>query len=484
MSPIVRFRALKSPLPELPRSPLSFTFIKPSNTTLPVNLLPAATASTSAPTSVHSSPVLRPESLSPRRMQRPANYQDVLIFDPTDGSLSLRRFTLDVRTGDHGLPFSTSMHSIGGTSISLPGAGSTGRLSTSPSSSGSRPSGLSQMMDAPSELIARDSIVASWNLKRRHDWAEIRVVQEISRSQARPYSPKSKYVCIDSRIISTYPFSSSSLANAELSTSSRSHHVLPRAIYLSHQFFFHALSEDYHALIRRFNLDIGSSKIEVRREVEISAYSVDNGESFVEGFSAPRDVRRASSSFDEPLASALSAGLDYSVTHRTVIPMLPNGMPGSRPKSFRNPVPIRNMATGLSDGVSESLGRIRREMHKVRSPQLGPRSDVSGSVPLEFDEEDEDFLNRDNRLQVHGDESMSRSTSRGEGDSGASVSTPSTSAVPLDDDGDDSWHGWNAEDKLAIDEAEQFDDVVGFLDEEQTPKIHAERTKRSRRRAV
>jgi len=54
----------------------------------------------------------------------------------------------------------------------------------------------------------------------------------------------------------------------------------------------------------------------------------------------------------------------------------------------------------------------------------------------------------------------------------------------LDDETDDLWHGWNMEDKLAVDEAEQCDDVVGFLDEEQTPKIHAERTERNRRRAV
>jgi len=50
-------------------------------------------------------------------------------------------------------------------------------------------------------------------------------------------------------------------------------------------------------------------------------------------------------------------------------------------------------------------------------PRLGPRSDVSGSVPLEFDEEDEGFLHRGNRLDVPGDDSISRSTSRGEDDS-------------------------------------------------------------------
>jgi hypothetical protein len=165
--------------------------------------------------------------------------------------------------------------------------------------------------------------------------------------------------------------------------------------------------------------------------------------------------------------------------------MLPNGILGSRPKPFKNPVPICGVAIGLGDGVSEGLCRIRREMHKVRSPRLGPRSDVSGSVPLEFDEEDKDYLNRNGRLGVHDDGSISRSASRGEGDSGASVSTPSTSAVPLDDDEvDDLWHGWNTEHKLAIDGAEQFDDVAGFLDEEQTPRIHAERTQRNRRRTM
>lgn len=60
--------------------------------------------------------------------------------------------------------------------------------------------------------------------------------------------------------------------------------------------------------------------------------------------------------------------------------------------------------------------------------------------------------------------------------------TPSTSAVPLDDGVDDLRHGWNMEDKLAIDEVEQFDDVVGFLDEAQTPKIRGEMIERSRRR--
>jgi hypothetical protein len=74
--------------------------------------------------------------------------------------------------------------------------------------------------------------------------------------------------------------------------------------------------------------------------------------------------------------------------------MFPNGIPGSKPKSFRRSILIRTMA-GFGDGMSESFGRIRREIqHKVRSPLLEPRSDisVSDSVPLKFDEVDEDCL--------------------------------------------------------------------------------------------
>jgi hypothetical protein len=53
--------------------------------------------------------------------------------------------------------------------------------------------------------------------------------------------------------------------------------------------------------------------------------------------------------------------------------------------------------TGLGDGVSEGLGRIRQEINQIRSPHLRPYPDssMSVSVLLEFDEEDKDFLSRD-----------------------------------------------------------------------------------------
>ena len=308
---------------------------------------------------------------------------------------------------------------------------------------------------------------------------------------------------------SSTSFSHSWLAEAELTTCSNSQHILPRSIYLSHQFSFHTLGEDYHALIRRHQFDICGEEIKVRKQVEISAYSSggpgnsSSAAAFVEGFSAPRDIRRnISSSFDEPIASAISGSFDNS-NLPAILPMYPNGMPSGKPKSFRNSIPIRTMA-GIGDGVTEGIGRIRREMHKVRSPPLLPRSDssMSGPVPLEFDEEDEDFLVRDvqddGSLKVpptirHRDEiSISRGTSREGGASVESTSslgldTPADASIihhhrhlPLVDDDmsdvvgtvdEEIWgsSAWDQQDASAIDEAEQFDNIstVGYMDDEE-----------------
>ena len=167
--------------------------------------------------------------------------------------------------------------------------------------------------------------------------------------------------------------------------------------------------------------------------------------------------------------------------------MYPNGVPGSKPKSFRSSIPIRTM-TGIGDGMSEGLGRIRREMHKARSPQLVPRPDsgLTGAVPLEFDEEDEDFVGHD-ALDVpgytlgQGDSSVSRETSRDGPGAGSSVSlgapqdgtTQHKAMMDADVLGameEDLWDGWDKQDKLAVEEAEQFHDLtdIASLEEERS----------------
>ena len=158
---------------------------------------------------------------------------------------------------------------------------------------------------------------------------------------------------------------------------------------------------------------------------------------------------------------------------------------------------------GIGDGVTEGFGRIRREMHKVRSPPLLPRSDsgMSGPVPLEFDEEDEDFLVRDvqdddgslkvpTAIRHRGETSTSRGTSREGGTSAESTSslgldTPADTYIihhhhlPLVDDvvysvDEEIWSlsACDLQDASAIDEAEQFDNIsaVGYVDEEPEAK--------------
>ncbi|KAF8952387.1 hypothetical protein BDZ97DRAFT_1930866 [Flammula alnicola] len=374
------------------------------------------------------------------KLKRGTNYQDVLVFDPQDGILSLRRLTIEKHlVKEQGVSggVAASVQALGVTSISLPGMGGAGRLSSSPSNKANATSSKSPtsagIADPPMELAAKESIEATWDLKRGRDWVEMKM----------PVQPR-QMPAADSRRGGDW------LAEGEISTCSLSTRVLPRSLYLSHQFSFHTLGEDYHALIRRYQFDIPGVKIEVRKAVEISAYSSGGGESaFVESFSSPRDIRRVSSSFDEPIASAISGSFDNS-NLPAILPMYPNGVPGS--KSFRNSIPIRTMA-GIGDGSV-------------------------GAVPLEFDEEDEDFIDRD-ALEVptasHG--STSRDTSRdgASAESASSLVTPSNSSTRHLMDADvmgsmeeEIWNGWDPQDKLAVEEAEQFHDIaaVGYLDED------------------
>ena len=229
----------------------------------------------------------------------------------------------------------------------------------------------------------------------------------------------------------------------------------------------------------------------MRKEVEASnAYTHDYGESFVSAGSSPQSIRYHRSTFDEPLASAILSGLDYRESSSPVIPMLPNG---GRHGSFKAAIPIRSVAAGFSDGVSESLGRLSRGIRKVRSPRLRPREEdnTPGPVPLEFDEEDETFVNSQSQSQIadtadgndnrrqhanmqdnenEGEVEIDIDTMSGSagGRDSRSISTPSTNNnAPLagsESEGD----GW-AEDMGAVEEEERFNEIsaAGFMDEEQ-----------------
>ncbi|KAG9219724.1 hypothetical protein CCMSSC00406_0010187 [Pleurotus cornucopiae] len=454
--PIVRLRAQKPLAVDQHQAPIVFTFFKPSTLTLPSHLLPAPVSSPrqSHVGSLGSTPESDYSSL--RQTDRPRNYQDILVFDPADGMLSLRRVTIETKSLDEGIGLRglpASVPILGSTSISLPKIGPAGRLSSSPGGAINTISNLqpsrspaSPGNEASVELVGKERTAATWNLRRDSDRLPARkslaVRSDFAFHQARVRVSKNDW-----------------LAQAELSIHSLSTKIIPRSIYLSHQFTFQSLGEDYHALIRRYRFDVGGAKIEVRREVEAIAFAAETSESFVEGFAPRRDVRRASSSFDEPLASALGAGIE-SGRAPPVLPMLPNGAPRSGPKSIRNAIPIRS----ISDNMSEGIGRIRTQFQqRVRSPRGGDIG--SGATPLEFAEEDEESQSRDSLLDkgiiIRG----------GNRHSGTTLSTPSVHGHPSDDDGDadELWRAWESQDKLAIEEVERFDDisVVGLLDEEQ-----------------
>lgn len=302
-------------------------------------------------------------------------------------------------------------------------------------------------------------------------------------------------------------FSSSYLAHSELSTCSRSPQLRPRTIYLSHQFTFRSLGEGYNALLRGYRFGLSGNKITVRREVEISAFEIGTDHFVGEYSTTPGDFYSSGSSgpqqspFDAPLASALSDGLVYNTQPHAVLPMLPNG--GTTTRSLRNsvPMPIRSSMSRVTknidvNGVAQSLGMMGRGMMQkvVRSPPLLPVRGSAGSkkkvleddddepygVPLEFDEEDEDFM--------YNEADKGKMSDNG---TGTSVSTADTSvhladfkdqdgnnvgivvvADPDDDDDDEdeAWHAWDREDKFVVEEEERFDEIIpaaGFMDEEQ-----------------
>jgi hypothetical protein len=153
----------------------------------------------------------------------------------------------------------------------------------------------------------------------------------------------------------------------------------------------------------------------------------------------------------------MTSGLGYP-SSPPVIPMFPNGTPGS----FKNSIPIQRVAAGLSDGMTEGFARVRREIGRVRSPRLTAQHDVTADVPLEFGEEDEDFV-----LSYRGDGGTS---SRDDGVS-VSVSTPSSGPVDTGERKDDegNWSNWGVAVPDGEDLGEQFHEisVVGFMDEEQ-----------------
>jgi len=209
----------------------------------------------------------------------------------------------------------------------------------------------------------------------------------------------------------------------------------------------------------------------VRKEVEASAFALSTEAHFVEDLAFSSDHPHARShphshghhmhahgpsSFDEPLASAMSAEMAYDRSaggSRVTIPMLPNGAAQQSVRArtgtswsgsgTRVALSGMGMGGGIPIRVMEGVGgMIRREMDRVRGERAvgDVHGDDEEGVPLEFDEQDEDFVE------------------------GAPVGNHNDEGE-RDGDAEDLWRAWSEEDKLAVDEVETFDDVLGIMDE-------------------
>lgn len=252
---------------------------------------------------------------------------------------------------------------------------------------------------------------------------------------------------------------SSWLAQAELSTYSPS----PRSLYLSHQFSFWSFPEDYHALLRQHQLtNIRGTKIHVRPQVQVSMMGLEC-DRFVDDTATTTTTTHAG--FTRGISSALSGDLliDSNARSLPVLPAYPNGVgrtssfaaSSKTPAFIRNAIPIRKLGDGMSDG----LGRIKREIsssyHYYHHHRRTSEEDSAeeNSVPLEFGEEDEDFWSLD-AVQQHQHQHQHQNQ-----DQQQQHSQPDDEEL------------WNSRDDVVkmVEEMEKFDDisVVGLLDEEQ-----------------
>jgi hypothetical protein len=117
----------------------------------------------------------------------------MLVFDPADGVLILNRLTVELRSRDS---IVNSLPALGTTSVSLPGMGGAAWLGTSPPGTS-----VNRQVEASPELSAKEMTLATWNLKRKGHWKEIRSAVEIevperSRVNANEYNYWILYVMI------------------------------------------------------------------------------------------------------------------------------------------------------------------------------------------------------------------------------------------------------------------------------------------------
>jgi hypothetical protein len=120
---------------------------------------------------------------------QPTNYQDLLVFDALTGALSLHRLVAEARPRDGG--YGLSVTSI--TSVTPP-------TSSLAHADPLRPNIVSPSTEDPDNrvLSGRSNVVASWTLRRRKSWTEVRAElgneRHIAKAQAKRGQPSARLV--------------------------------------------------------------------------------------------------------------------------------------------------------------------------------------------------------------------------------------------------------------------------------------------------
>ncbi|KAG9076369.1 hypothetical protein FS749_011877, partial [Ceratobasidium sp. UAMH 11750] len=406
----------------------------------------------------------------PSRPLRDSGAQDVFVFNHKTGELSLKRCVVRMQ------PVSTIERGMQGVqaSISLPGGSGLSTLS------GNGISALSNMMRGANVANTAGAsvdneagaLILGGAEGAGQTWGA--VMRELEWGEVRGLLHKAGVVEQDGKAANAGR--SEWLAQAEITTCTRSTKLLSGPIYLSHQFAFMSLCQDWQALLQQAHLNLPAAKIAVRREVSARAIAQTGSDGAFLG-SGTEDTFVASSSLDAPLASALSASISPESASQQ-IPSYPNAYSGGRSASWKDPV---KRLSHLSDGIGQGLGSFRREIGKVERRVRSPTSPTAPTVPgikLEFDdndalfEADEDLPPREGEagLRASREDDGSRSA---ESNTGSVPSTVPDMARILTPDlgdwvGEEGLGGEEAEYSRAREEDSRFDDlVVGFMDEEE-----------------
>jgi hypothetical protein len=225
-------------------------------------------------------------------------------------------------------------------------------------------------------------------------------------------------------------------AGAEIETFSRSTRMLPRSVYLSHQFnFFHLPSDDWSSHFSQGDFDVQLTKVDVRREVEITSSSLSSSAGAGAGTAGDSYNYSAEEAFGGSLSSAMHTMLDADPSAFSPgSPSYPNGVPGRHSSRWRD---LRTGVVQVARAAEQRASAVMRRRAAAAAAAAGQPSSSLEEPRVLFGEDDEDDETADVAVLADVEEqlpSLGRDSS----------STPFTSLSELDE-GDDWDASWDAE---------------------------------------